>query len=216
MSAHAQSLEFSTTVHKIFGYTLSFAGLARLIEVCFVLRDGPSSTPRAFQHLTPYLLVLSGLTFLSSTEEQMQWVAGSGMDSTTYANILFSGAFVLYLAAVFLVELYERGVAPKESNGNEGRAGGDIEAGRSWYGIPIPSSFTGSGFPGIGRSLRDGGQSVRNDDYVPMSQVPDSGYGGDREVFEVGGDEDEDGGDDAFWEEREEKERRRREGIVRE
>ena len=108
MANHGQHLEFSTDVHKLFGWSLMSAGFARIIEVCFVLRDSASDNvrPRAFQHLPPYLLVLSGLTFLSATEEQMQWIAGSGMDSTTYANILFSGAFAIYLVGNALLELY--------------------------------------------------------------------------------------------------------------
>lgn len=109
MANHGQHLEFSTDVHKLFGWSLMSAGFVRIVEVCFVLRDAPSDNarPRAFQHLPPYLLVLSGLTFLSATEEQMQWVAGSGMDSTTYANILFSGAFAIYLVGNALLELYQ-------------------------------------------------------------------------------------------------------------
>ncbi|GAA5983554.1 hypothetical protein JCM10908_000332 [Rhodotorula pacifica] len=109
MANHGQHLEFSTDVHKLFGWSLMSAGFARIVEVCFVLRDAPSDNtrPRAFQHLPPYLLVLSGLTFLSATEEQMQWIAGSGMDSTTYANILFSGAFAIYLVGNAMVELYQ-------------------------------------------------------------------------------------------------------------
>jgi len=42
MSDHAQALMLSTKVHAVFGYTLMLAGLARLIEVCFV---APSYAP---------------------------------------------------------------------------------------------------------------------------------------------------------------------------
>lgn len=117
MANHGQHLEFSTDVHKLFGWSLMSAGFARIIEVCFVLRDSASDNvrPRAFQHLPPYLLVLSGLTFLSATEEQMQWIAGSGMDSTTYANILFSGAFAIYLVGNALLELYIVQAAPRKT-----------------------------------------------------------------------------------------------------
>ncbi|SGY21349.1 BQ5605_C016g08226 [Microbotryum silenes-dioicae] len=115
MSGHAQAIEFSTAVHKFFGFALMAAGFARVIEVCFLLSDqptpvlSPSVSARAFQHMTPYLLVLSGLTFLSSTEEQMAWVGRDiEMDHITYANILFATAFVIYLVAVILVETYER------------------------------------------------------------------------------------------------------------
>ncbi|GAA6003801.1 Ytp1p [Rhodotorula paludigena] len=113
MANHGQHLEFSTDIHRLFGWALMAAGLTRIIEICFVLRDEPTpavegtARPKAFQHLTPFLLVLSGLTFLSATEEQMAWIAGSGMDSTTYANILFSGSFAIYLVGVAMFDLYE-------------------------------------------------------------------------------------------------------------
>ncbi|GAA5919595.1 hypothetical protein JCM1841_001067 [Sporobolomyces salmonicolor] len=169
MANHGQALEFSTSVHKLFGASLMAAGGARIIEICFVLKDEPTPPtsahqgPRAFQHLTPFLLVLSGLTFLSATEEQMIWVAGSGMDSTTYANILFSGAFAIYLAGVAMVDLYqaeqrrrekaqdarERNADP-EQGGSFGRGGG---RGRSWIGMSLPAIAAGllSNFPSPGQ-----------------------------------------------------------------
>jgi hypothetical protein len=42
---HAQALMFSTMVHSIFGYTLAVAGIARIIEVCFVAHTGHDSEP---------------------------------------------------------------------------------------------------------------------------------------------------------------------------
>ena len=39
MSGHPQSLMLSTMVHSVFGYTLIAAGLTRIIEISFVLRD---------------------------------------------------------------------------------------------------------------------------------------------------------------------------------
>lgn len=65
MANHGQHLEFSTDVHKLFGYSLMLAALARIVEVCFVLRDqatSESGRPRAWQHLPPYLLILSGVS----------------------------------------------------------------------------------------------------------------------------------------------------------
>jgi hypothetical protein len=101
MSQHGQALEFSTKVHQFFGASLVLAGLCRIIEICFVLHDAPTPAvevdvtgegrrergPKAFQHLTPFLLTLSGVTFLSSTEEMMQWVAGSVMDSVRFFSL---------------------------------------------------------------------------------------------------------------------------------
>ncbi|KAF4569521.1 hypothetical protein EYR40_008496 [Pleurotus pulmonarius] len=49
MSEHAQRLKMSTMVHATFGHTLMLAGLARIVEICFVAPDyaklSKSSTP---------------------------------------------------------------------------------------------------------------------------------------------------------------------------
>lgn len=42
MSAHPQHLMVSTMVHTMFGYTLMAAGLTRIIEISFILRDKPT------------------------------------------------------------------------------------------------------------------------------------------------------------------------------
>lgn len=165
MSAHEQSTVFSTKVHTLFGFALVAAGIARIIEICFVMNDAPadSSHPRAFQHLPPFFLVLSGLTFLSATEEQVHWIAGEvGMDAATYGNILFSGAFVIYGVGVVMIELYER-----LARGDDAKAGGDEE----------------------NPEMRQQYESV------PMTSRRDSeaiGMGPNRSVFDLGEDEDED------------------------
>ena len=58
MSAHPQHNPLSGSVHTVFGYTLMAAGLARIVEIAFVLGDrneveggGVSS----WQYLTPYV-----------------------------------------------------------------------------------------------------------------------------------------------------------------
>lgn len=60
MSGHPQHSMISTMIHKIFGYTLMAAGLTRIIEISFVLRDRSSlsadgSDPNSFQFLTPFV-----------------------------------------------------------------------------------------------------------------------------------------------------------------
>lgn len=63
MSAHEQHLMLSTMVHTIFGYTLMAAGLTRIIEVAFVLRDRNAvevddtgvSEPNSWQYLPPFV-----------------------------------------------------------------------------------------------------------------------------------------------------------------
>ena len=56
MSAHPQELPLSTMVHSVFGWTLMGAGAARIIEICFVLKDSRGNTePSSWQHLTPFV-----------------------------------------------------------------------------------------------------------------------------------------------------------------
>ena len=60
MSAHPQSLMISTMIHSIFGYTLMAAGITRIIEISFVLRDKPAVSmtgldPNSFQYLPPFV-----------------------------------------------------------------------------------------------------------------------------------------------------------------
>ncbi|BGO91546.1 hypothetical protein NBRC10512_003205 [Rhodotorula toruloides] len=166
MANHGQHLQFSEDVHKFFGYALVFAALARIIEVCFVLRDAPTPAPsetegpRSFQHLTPFLLVLSGLTFLSATEEQMQWVAGSGMDSTTYSIILVSGAFAIYLVGVSIVDLYEHQMRLKSTAQAVGIASADADVEGNGGGIALDSSPNLRSSSPTARNLRVFGMAV--------------------------------------------------------
>jgi hypothetical protein len=58
MAGHAQSLEFSTHLHGIFGHTLMAAGITRIIEIVIVLRDANTAGDdeiRSFQYLPPYV-----------------------------------------------------------------------------------------------------------------------------------------------------------------
>lgn len=66
MSGHPQHLMLSTMIHKMFGYTLMAAGLTRIIEVSFVLRDkqnanGDDGEPHSFQYVPAFV----GLLFAS-------------------------------------------------------------------------------------------------------------------------------------------------------
>ncbi|KAK4687041.1 hypothetical protein P7C73_g3074, partial [Tremellales sp. Uapishka_1] len=108
MSAHEQALMISTKIHAMFGYALMAAGVLRIVEVCFVLNDGPTnnSAIRIFQHLPPYLLVLGGTLFMSATDEEMHNADDLGIDHVTYALFDFSLSFLIYLLITFLVHLY--------------------------------------------------------------------------------------------------------------
>ncbi|PNS15622.1 Protein YTP1 [Sphaceloma murrayae] len=125
MSSHPQHLQLSTMMHSVFGYTLMAAGLARIIEISFVLRDrasvtelnehtgvtpGESGSPEheshSWQYLTPYLLFAGGFLFMGATEEQMAMLSDAGIDHVSYILILYSVAFVLFLFTLILIRIF--------------------------------------------------------------------------------------------------------------
>lgn len=107
MGGHPQNLMISTHVHTMFGYTLMAAGLTRIIEVAFLLRDkttlvGPEGGDvdaeiNSFQYLPPFLLYAGGFLFMGATEEQMATLDRAGITHVAYILILFSLAFLLFL-----------------------------------------------------------------------------------------------------------------------
>jgi hypothetical protein len=107
MSGHPQSLDLSTHVHAIFGYSLMGAGLTRIIEISFILRDKTTLdvTPdgqnddeiNSFQYLPPFLLYASGFLFMGATEEQMQLLSDHHVTHVSYILILYSISFLLFL-----------------------------------------------------------------------------------------------------------------------
>lgn len=121
MGAHPQSLELSTHVHSVFGYTLMAAGAVRIVEIAFVLHDRNSLTPSSalateggahawtvssWQHLTPFLLIASGLLFMSAQEEQMAMAATLHVSHVSFILIIYSFAFLMYLLVIVLCNLY--------------------------------------------------------------------------------------------------------------
>jgi hypothetical protein len=102
MSAHPQTLPLSNMVHQVFGFTLMAAGLTRIVEISFVLRDRSATTadgsdPNSFQYLTPFLLYASGFLFMGATEEQMQILSDANVTHVSYVLILYSISFLLFL-----------------------------------------------------------------------------------------------------------------------
>ncbi|KAI0378555.1 hypothetical protein F5Y04DRAFT_147154 [Hypomontagnella monticulosa] len=121
MSAHPQELMISAETHKMFGYTLMAAGVTRIIEISFVLRDRPGQSDdgrdsNSFQYIPPFLLYASGFLFMGATEEQMALVAGSGMDHVAYILILYSLAFLVFLFTCVLLNVYDRNSTPSLPN----------------------------------------------------------------------------------------------------
>ncbi|KAL2418071.1 Protein YTP1 [Exophiala dermatitidis] len=119
MGAHPQSLELSTMVHTVFGYTLMAAGAARIVEISFLLKDSRGAGEvNSWQHLPPFLLYASGFMFMGATEEQMQLLSNAQVTHVSYILILFSIAFLLYLFVNILLYIYASHAWPDdESNG---------------------------------------------------------------------------------------------------
>lgn len=111
MSQHSQHLAISTKVHAMFGLVLMAGGFSRIVEICFLLRDGPSSDTGkilAFQHFPPLCLVMSGVLFMSANEEQLNLVHDLGADHSSYILVVCSAGFVIYLWMMLLLALYLR------------------------------------------------------------------------------------------------------------
>jgi len=110
MSAHPQHLPLSNMVHTAFGYTLMAAGLTRIVEIAFVLRDRPTldegGDANSFQYIPPFLLYASGFLFMGATEEQMQLISDAGISHVSYVLVIYSFAFLLFLFTNMLVYLY--------------------------------------------------------------------------------------------------------------
>ncbi|EIW75228.1 hypothetical protein CONPUDRAFT_112498 [Coniophora puteana RWD-64-598 SS2] len=151
MAGHAQALMISTMVHATFGYTLSAAGLSRIVEVCFLssarydvppvqgdnnsehtLAPGDSSASqeagrvnaeKAFRHLPPFLLVASGILFMSATDEELGFANDEGMDHVTYILIMFSITFLLYTLVLALIHLFTISGRNASSNSQTALAG---------------------------------------------------------------------------------------------
>lgn len=118
MSEHSQHLAISTKVHGMFGITLMIGGLARIIEICFLLRDRPSSETGlllSFQHLPPLCLVMSGIMFMSANEEQLHLVHDLGADHSSYILVVCGAGFMIYLWILLMLSFYLRLVGYDEN-----------------------------------------------------------------------------------------------------
>lgn len=82
------------------------AGVTRIIDICFISNQEESSNLRTFQHLPPYLLILSGSLFMSATDEELTVADSNNFDHATYAMVIFSISFLIYLLVTTNINLY--------------------------------------------------------------------------------------------------------------
>ncbi|KAK4181523.1 hypothetical protein QBC36DRAFT_84217 [Triangularia setosa] len=127
MSAHPQELMISAMTHQAFGYTLMAVGITRIIEISFVLKDKEGVSEdgtqiNSFQYVPVFLLYASGFLFMGATEEQMEFVASSGMDAVAYILIMYSMAFLVFLVVMMFINVYERAANPQAKTALNGHA----------------------------------------------------------------------------------------------
>lgn len=108
MMTHVQNLPISTNIHFMFGVMLMAAGLARVIEVSFVMKDRPHRglVPHSWQYVAPFLLFESGILFMSATEEAMFFLDSQGIMAAPYVLLGTSIAGICFLMTLFTVESY--------------------------------------------------------------------------------------------------------------
>ncbi|KAJ7813154.1 hypothetical protein B0H14DRAFT_2854861 [Mycena olivaceomarginata] len=83
--------------------------------------SGQIAAAKAFRHLPAFLLVASGVLFMSGTDEELKFVHDNEMDHVTYILIMFSIAFFLYALIVYVIHLYAttgRNAPAKEDSRN--------------------------------------------------------------------------------------------------
>jgi hypothetical protein len=97
---HAQHVANSGPIHSYFGYMLMAGGLSRIIEICF-----KDISP--CQYIPPLTLILAGLLFMGSTEEQLGYLTIMDVDVSSYSNVLLSFGFIVFLLAFSLIYLWE-------------------------------------------------------------------------------------------------------------
>ncbi|GMM38618.1 Ytp1 protein [Saccharomycopsis crataegensis] len=121
MSVHVQHLEISTKVHYFFGLALMFAGFGRVIEIAFVLKDQRSIPGKimSFQYVAPFGLVEAGLMFMGANEEQLILVKDMGAGHSSYIMLLTSGAALIILWMVLIIELYLKLVGVDKYSGGD-------------------------------------------------------------------------------------------------
>ncbi|KAI9483708.1 MAG: hypothetical protein EXX96DRAFT_559291 [Benjaminiella poitrasii] len=118
---HAQHVPNSGAIHSYFGYMLAAGGLSRIIEICFVWKEGVFEIS-PWQYIPPLTLILAGVLFMGSTEEQLGLLTLIDIDISSYSNVLLSFGFVIFVFAFCLIYIWETltnypNSAPQNNNG---------------------------------------------------------------------------------------------------
>ncbi|RUP43796.1 hypothetical protein BC936DRAFT_136715 [Jimgerdemannia flammicorona] len=103
---HGATSSMSGVIHSYFGYSLGTAAVTRVIEIAFVWKEGVDRI-NPWQHLPPVMLIMAGFLFMASTEEQLRILVNGDVDITSYANVIVSAAFLVFLYAHVLITLWQ-------------------------------------------------------------------------------------------------------------
>lgn len=131
MSAHPQELMVSAATHKAFGFALMTAGVSRIVEISFILKDKHSVSAdgrswNSFQFIPIFVstqthsgifsdgftnasqsLYVAGILLMGATAEQMAFIDQTSMDHVSYILVLISAACIVFLFANILLHLYD-------------------------------------------------------------------------------------------------------------
>ncbi|OBZ90634.1 Protein YTP1 [Choanephora cucurbitarum] len=114
---HAQHVANSGAIHSYFGYMLMAGGLSRIIEICFVWKQGQFDIISPWQYIPPLTLMLAGLLFMGATEQQLALLSIKGIDISSYCNVLLSFGFVVFGFTFGLISLWEHLTSAVQNRG---------------------------------------------------------------------------------------------------
>ncbi|KAF7370997.1 Protein YTP1 [Mycena sanguinolenta] len=108
--------------------------------------SGKNTAAKAFRHLPAFLLVASGVQFMSGTDEELDYVHNNEMDHVTYILIMFSIAFLLYALIVYVIHVYATTGrnAPSASSTSDGNNIEMTAPRNKWY-SRVPNAESGEG-----------------------------------------------------------------------
>lgn len=114
MSQHAQSSQFSTTIHTQWGYLLSYGSFFRLLTflILFLVPNTNSAASKPFTELiTSFCLLCGGLVFMESTDQSIEAMEYRGFTpmftfnlSVGFVSLLMAWEMILFIWKDWLIK----------------------------------------------------------------------------------------------------------------
>ncbi|KAJ2485612.1 hypothetical protein EV174_001618 [Coemansia sp. RSA 2320] len=108
MIIHQQDLQMASQAHFLFGASLVCLGVSSICEIT-LLASGyvkEHGSPETFQYLPAYFMCSSGIFLMGSNRDMILFLINSKIDVGTYALLLLSMCFVVFLYFCVLADLY--------------------------------------------------------------------------------------------------------------